>query len=53
MSVVFLSLLLISELIQRAPLINFMVYLSIFKIFNIFMLNIMKEKLYISFLLSF
>ena len=32
---------------------NFMVYLNIFKIWKIFMLNIMKEKLHVSSLLSF
>ena len=38
MSVVFLSLLLISELVQRAAVMNFMVHLSIFKILKIFKL---------------
>ena len=36
MSVVFLSLLLISELVQRTALMNFMVYLNIFKILKVF-----------------
>ena len=44
MSVVFLSLLLIFELIQQAALMNFMLYLNIFKTLKIFMLNISKEK---------
>ena len=39
-----LSLLLIFELIQQATLMNFMLYLNIFKILKIFMLNISKEK---------
>ena len=51
MSVV--SLLLIFELIQQAALINFMLYLNILKILKIFMLNILKEKLHNSCLLSF
>ena len=53
MSVVFWSLLLIFELIQQAALMNFMLYLNILKILKIFMLNISKEKLHISCLLSF
>ena len=53
MSVVFLSLLLIFNLIQQAALMNFMLYLSIFWISKIFMLNISKEKLHISCLLCF
>ena len=44
MSVVFLSLLLIFELIQQVTRMNFMLYLNIFKILKIFMLNISKEK---------
>ena len=41
----FLSLLLISELTQQAALMNFMLYLNIFKILKIWMLNISKEKI--------
>ena len=40
----FLSQLLMFELIQQAALMNFMLYLNIFKILKIFMLNISKEK---------
>ena len=43
MSVVFLSLLLIFELIQQAALMNFMLYLNIFKTLKTFMLNISKN----------
>ena len=48
MSVAFLSLLLIFELIHQAPLMNFILYIKFFK-----MLNISKEKLHISSLLRF
>ena len=44
MNEVFLSPLLIFELIQQAALMNFMLYLNIFKTLKIFMLNISKEK---------
>ena len=40
----FFCLLLIFELIQQAALMNFMLYLIIFKILKIRMLNISKEK---------
>ena len=53
MIVVFLSLLLIFELIQQAALMIFMLHLNVFKIMNIFMLNISKEKLHIFCLLGF
>ena len=53
MSVVFLSLFLIFELIQDAALMDSMLYSNIFKILNIYMFNIPKEKLHISCLLSF
>ena len=53
MIVVFLSLLFIFELIQEAALMDSMLYLNILKILNIYMLNISKEKLHISCLLSF
>ena len=52
MSVVFLALLLIFELIQQAAQMNFMLYLN-FQNFENLMLNILKEKLHISCLVSF
>ena len=52
-SVMFLSLLLIFELIQQAALMNFMLFLNIFIFIFIFplknfILNILKEKLHVS-----
>ena len=44
MSVVFLSLLLVSELIQQAVLVNFMLYLNIFKILEVLFLTFWRKN---------